>query len=515
MPPENLPAKAKEIFVAAEASARKTTCKDREDKDECASKIAWSAVKRKFKQDADGNWIPKAEVFNFSMAITRTSYDKATDTRRWKAVASDTANDLYEDNMTLELYEDFLHRIESKELPPESHRSDFWSGGIPYLSVSHYPDLDGKGVPGPVDAVFVDGRTDAGRGMLKASGRFDNTPIGRESFKAISRDIEDKIPDDQRIRISIAFLDWMHRHKSTGYVFDRSESEDPLCPECLKELITGKSKGKEFLRGHLVHLALTRVPVNTRTSMEVERSNMATRKEDAESIVGEEIAEELEEEAQVVGKSEALVIKSEEELEEKREKPSDYEDEDEEEEDKKKKKKKDMKEDKADLTVEVDASDLMRVLEEIKSEIVAEPVLAHPLDVAISELKSVFDEATQMENRDEALMAVNEPYEALVAVIQNALTKDESDDTVSGEESNEISELKSYFAEQFGLMQSQISALKSQPQQVIPDGTPPPVVPERRSVSVSMNPELFAKPEKQESETPKLTAIVRNSVGLE
>jgi hypothetical protein len=204
------------------------------------------------------------------------------------------------------------------------------------------------------------------------------------------------------------------------------------------------------------------------------------------------------------------VIKSEEERAEKDKK----EDEEEEEDDKKKKgKKKEMKEDKADMTVKVDTSDLMRVLEEIKSEVVAEPVPAHPLDVVISELKSVFDEASQMKDTNEALMAVNEPYEALVAVIQNALTKEEVSDTVSNEPSNEVSELKSYFAEQFGLLQSQISTLKSQPQQVIPGENPPPVVPERRSVS--MSPELFAKTEVKESETPKLQATVRRSVGLE
>jgi cation transport regulator ChaB len=122
MPPKNLPEGAKKIFVAAEAKAREGTCKDEKDKEKCINSIAWSAVKNKFKQDEDGNWIPKAEVSRFSMAITRTSYDKATDTRRWKAVASDTASDLYEDNMTVELYEDFMQRMESKESPPSLSR---------------------------------------------------------------------------------------------------------------------------------------------------------------------------------------------------------------------------------------------------------------------------------------------------------------------------------------------------------------------------------------------------------
>jgi cation transport regulator ChaB len=493
MPPENLPSKAKEIFVAAEAQARKTTCKDREDKDECIAKIAWSAVKSKFKQNADGDWIPKAEIAQFSMAITNTSYDKSTDTRRWKAVASDTDNDLYEDNMSLELYEDFLRRIESKELPPESFRSDFWSGGTPYLSISHYPDLNGKGVPGPVDAVYVDGKE------LKSVGRFDDTPIGKKCFQSISKDLSEGVPDDEKIRISIAFLDWKHKHKSNGFVFDRAESDEVFCPECLKDLIMGESEGKEFLRGHLVHLALTRVP------------------EDAESIV-EELADELEEEAQAVGKSlvadgdPEVVIKSEPEAEEKRKKPSDYEEDDEEEEDGKKKKKKDKEEKKSDVAEESPKIDkALHLLEEIKADLTVEPEPVHPLDIAISELKSVYDEAILMENAEEALIAINEPYEALVSVIQNSLTKEKSEDAVP--QNPEIAELKSFMAEQIGLLQSQISAIQSQPQQVLPDGTPPPVVPERRSVT--MNPNLFFQPEIKKSETPKLTETVRRSVGLD
>jgi hypothetical protein len=309
----------------------------------------------------------------------------------------------------------------------------------------------------------------------------------------------------------------MHRHKSSGFVFDRTESDEIICPECLEELITGKAEGKEFIKGHLVHLALTRVPVNTRTSMEVERS-MTTRKEDAASIVTDEIAEELEEEAKAIGKSLAtdgdpmVVIKAEDEpeVEEKREKPSDYkEDDDEEEEDDKKKKKKEMKEDKSE-TGKIDS--VLHLLEELKADLAVEPEPVHPLDPAISELKSVYDDAVKMENTEEALMAVNEPYEALVSVIQNNLSKEEVAEVSEG--NAEISQLKSFMVEQFGLMQSQISALQSQPQQVLPEGTPPPVVPERRSVTMN-NPELFAKPQVEQSETPKLTATVRRSVGLE
>jgi len=505
MPPKNLPEGAKKIYLAAEANARKTTCKDRDDIEECSNSIAWSAVKEKYKKVGE-KWVPKAELQEFSMAITRTSYDKRTNTRRWKAVASDTGEDLYNDSMTLELYEDFLHRIEIKEQPPESYRSDYWSGGMPYLSISHYPDLNGKGVPGPVDTVYVDGRE------LKSTGRFDDTPLGKKCFQAISKDLDTKstVPTNEKIRISIAFLDWMHKHKSNGYIFDRVESEDIICPECLKELISNEYEGKEFLRGQLVHLALTRVPVNTRTKMEVERS-MTTRKEDAESII-EELAEELDEEAKVIGKSEALVIKSDDDAEPLVEegkhdkKKNDDEEEDDEEDEKKKK----MKEKKAEVVEEpkVDKMDLaINLLEEIKSEVTTEPAPAHPLDIAFSELKSVYDEAVGLPDAQEALQMVQEPFEALAAVIQNGFAQEEPEEVAEVTEDPALTELRSFMQEQFGLLQSQMATLKSQPQAVIEK----PQVPQRRSI----NPNLLAKVStEQKSETPKLRAMIEQSVGL-
>ena len=518
--PSTLPSAAKELYVGAWNGAYNSTCKERSDRDECASKIAWSAVKRKYKKGKDEKWIPKAEVTRFSMAITRTSYDKLTNTRRWKAVASDTGDDTYNDNMTLELYEDFLQRIESKELPPESFRSDFWDGGMPYLSVSHYLDLNGKGVPGPTDAVYVDGRVEAGRGKLKASGRFDDTPIGKACFQSISKDLDAKsnIPDDEKIRISIAFLDWKHKHKSNGYVFDHTESKSVICPECLRELIDDEYEGKEFLRGQLVHLALTREPVNKRTKMEVR--SMTTQKEDAESIVGEEIAEELEEEkAKIVDKSEVsdndpeIVVKSEddkplvEEAKQDKKKKDDEEEEDDED-DKKKKKKKEEKSkvEKAEVAVILDTSDVMKVLEEIKSDLAVEPVPVHPLDVAVAELKSVYDEAVELPNSQEALQMIQEPFEALMLVIQSGVAKTESEEEDETTEDGAVAKAIAALAQELGLLRAEVSTMKSQPRNVLPEQ---PEVPVRRSITPSL---LMQPATETKSSTPNLRKIVERSV---
>lgn len=53
---EHLPKHAQEIFLAAFNSA----CEEY-DKEETAFKVAWSAVKHKYKKGDDGNWYKKPE----------------------------------------------------------------------------------------------------------------------------------------------------------------------------------------------------------------------------------------------------------------------------------------------------------------------------------------------------------------------------------------------------------------------------------------------------------------------
>ena len=174
-------------------------------------------------------------------------------------------------------------RITINELAPEDFRSTFWQGGMPYISVSHYPDLEGKAVPGTVERVFVDGN------QLKADGQFSKTSLGFACYYSISKDLYEEPKSENPVRVSIAFLDFGHTHKSDNYRFIRDSILD-FCPKCIEEHLKGKSSGKIFEKGQLVHLALTRVPANERTSMEVEKS-MTTRKEDATSIIGEELAD--------------------------------------------------------------------------------------------------------------------------------------------------------------------------------------------------------------------------------
>jgi len=286
------------------------------DSEEKAAKKAWGAVHNAgWKKDAKGNWV-KSSFTEFSMRIDRASYDTATNKRKIKIVASDTDEDKRGDNMSLELFNDFIDRIKRNEAPPEEYKSEYWNGGEPYISLSHYLDGNGKTVPGIINSTYVD------KSCLKSNGEFADTPLGRKCFEVICSELygENKNRQD-KIRVSIAFLDYMHKHKSNGFVYDRLNSEIPFCSECVAEAMTKNWKGLIFLKGLLIHEALTRVPVNTRTGLEVEKSmaeEILTRKDDATSIVGEELADEVikENSGQIVGKSETLVIKSDEEVSE-------------------------------------------------------------------------------------------------------------------------------------------------------------------------------------------------------
>lgn len=231
-------------------------------------------------------------IQEFSMLVSKaTLYDGVM---RWSAVNSDTDWDLYGERMSLELYKSMISKIKYKEPPPpafaELLTSDYWSGGMPYLSIAHYSDGNGRAVPGEVKELFIDGN------QLKARGTLNDSPLGRAVWKSLKEDeINYKANlDADRIRISIAFLDLAHKHGENGQTFMRKSFADK-CPACLRGV--GE---KVYLDGYLVHLALTRVPVNPRTIMEAEdtmakKSKPETKKQDALSVLGgdEQLADEV------------------------------------------------------------------------------------------------------------------------------------------------------------------------------------------------------------------------------
>jgi len=529
MPTGTLPASGKALWEKVYKKALSGSCKDKENPEECAASSAWAAVKGAgWRKDSDGKWTHKAELSEFSFTVKRAAFDKVTQEMRWRADTSDIEVDNRKDNMTQELYSDFLSHIHSGTLAPKEYRSDFWEGGLPYLSISHYPDLNGSGVPGVVENVYVDGK------FLKAKGKFSDTPLGRACFKALCDDLygEKENADYDRIRISIAFLDYAHRHKSDGSVFEREKIGD-ICSQCVLELFGAEERaGVEYLKGQLIHLALTRVPVNDRTLMEVDRS-MTTRKEDAASIIGEELADELEEQAAVVGKSEALVIKATEEetvsesvnatdvpaeiVEEAKtsdKKKDEKMDEDEEDEEEPKKKKAEVS--KSEPAEEISLEALQKDILALKSALIAEPAPEHPLDAVMAKLKSDFDEAVSVEmTADERLQIIQESYSNLGNTIKSLVETPKAEEKAEVASDNDLvkalAQVMSPLGQKLDLL---INRLDSQAQKAESVPQPRNLQPDynlRMKMLSNETGNVNSVVTKQVSETPKLRAILERT----
>jgi len=222
---------------------------------------------------------------SMDMFITKVVKDRQTGIRRWFATSSGVKRDQYNERMSVELFDDFIHRIEEREKPPEIFMSRAWQGGLPYLGVAHYLDLDGFGIAGDTEQVWRD------RTVFKAKGTFRDTPIADASYNSIKKDIENHVAPENRVRVSIAFVDWGHEHEGHGS-FERKSLID-RCGYCEQGI--GE---KIYRKGHLVHFAQTRRPAYLETEITLlEERSMASkskRHEDAASIVGEEMADELE-----------------------------------------------------------------------------------------------------------------------------------------------------------------------------------------------------------------------------
>lgn len=480
--PESLPSKAKKLWEQVYNAAKA----DGDDEEKAAKKAYGALKKAGWSKDENGKWTKKSQLSELSLTIKRASFDQETGEKRWRAETSDTGEDAYGDSMTLDLFQDFVSRIESEQEAPYRTTSGFWKGGMPYLSISHYPDYNGKGVPGEVKSVYIDGS------FLKAKGVFNDDKLGNACWEAIKRDLEEEKIDD-KIRISIGFLDYAHKHKSTGYTFERKTLDD-MCPECFMAMFTGDNAEKEYLKGQLVHLALTRIPANKRTDINpdfMEERSMATRKEDAASIVGEEVAEELESlEVAIPEVEKALVVKSEdEEVEAEPE------------------------------TIEEDGAigggdvlaELKSEIEELKSMFAPAEVEdvahdEHVLSDAFATFRSDFDVIANSEApAEEKLRQIQEPYNALGQEIISVIRGVEQEQDV--EERTEQQELIRAFSEALAPIGQKLDLLLTKQS----DYTNPNQPPARRS----FNPVDIANMPKQSNKPLSINDIARRSVGLE
>lgn len=312
----NLPGEA--IAIGVEAFEQAMVGRQSMPDDE-AQAVALSAINQYYEQ-VDGEWIVRGLV-EMSLVITKAQLHP-DGTMKWLAVTSDTDKDSRGESTSVQLFQDWINRVEKSVTVPYLP-----APRMPFLGLSHYSDLDGLGEAGPTEKMYIDGK------KFRAAGTFysdSDHPLGKALFKAVKAEydlIQKGETIEQPIRISAAWYDLCHSHGN--FTFRRKSLFDK-CPMCEKGQVVSL-----YLEGQLDHFAGTRVPINGRTSLELTERSMTTRKEDAESILLEEdkpLADELENKSKLVGKSEtetpALVVKA----KEGKEKPADKEAEEEEEE---------------------------------------------------------------------------------------------------------------------------------------------------------------------------------------
>lgn len=293
--PKNLPSRAKKLWVETFNGVIEECKGSTRECDEQAAKIAWDQVKSEYRKVGE-NWVLKAEYgeayHDVLLNITKASL-QPDGSVRWQAVASDTGMDRANEKTSVELFQDWIDRVTYKA------KVDYLpSPRMPFLGVSHYPALDGYGEAGETRRMYIDGN------VFKADGVFNpDSAIGEKLLDAVKTElamIKKGEAVEKPIRISAGWWDIQHYHSDSDYLFTRQSLLD-RCPLCEK----GQTNDKIYKAGQLDHFAATRVPMNPRTSLGLEEKSMAkiTRRDDAESIIGQEDADELERQARMVGKS--------------------------------------------------------------------------------------------------------------------------------------------------------------------------------------------------------------------
>jgi hypothetical protein len=147
----------------------------------------------------------------------------------------------------------------------------------------------------------------------------------------------------------------------------------------------------------------------------------------------------------------------------------------------------------------------LHLLSQIAEQVAPKEKSVHVLDTRMEAIKEAYDYALEMDNPQEAVRSINEPFEELARAVQEGLVKEETAEEPVVEDvavANALSDM----AKNLAVLTAEVAALKSSPQQVVA-----PQIPERRSIS----PELLAKPYVEEKAKSPIREIARASVGLD
>src|SRR3990167_643721 len=147
-----LPAAAKKMWVAAFNSAWDSYDPEKSgqpSQEGYAMAVAWGAVNKSFKKNADGEWVERS-LIHYSYGAPFTNVKRSADgTVRWRTTCSNDGVDLYATRMTTDLHDDFIRKSEQ--------------GCMPLLTIAHFYRLAPVGI---AQRLYRDGR------RLKAEGVF-------------------------------------------------------------------------------------------------------------------------------------------------------------------------------------------------------------------------------------------------------------------------------------------------------------------------------------------------------
>jgi len=190
----------------------------------------------------------------------------------WQATTSKFSRDQQGDFVKRAFYEEAIKRFQRGASP------------APFFSVAHYPaertcqcgreykSLEEftcecgreRLIAGITTHIYIDGS------QPKAKGVFFPTKLGKSVYDSCRQDIEKKVPDDERVRVSMGFYP---------------------DPDGVARPAPGQ---RDFEKGWIEHFAATRVPVVPETNLEVKALSIKTRYDDAAAIIPKALADELE-----------------------------------------------------------------------------------------------------------------------------------------------------------------------------------------------------------------------------
>jgi len=255
---KGLPDHAREIWVAAFNSAWDGWSSDKTDltQEGYAHAVAWAAVKKLYKKNAEGAWVKRSLAWEGQGRITKV-WRSADGAHHWRATVMDDGVDCYATRMTIDFQDDVCQRADA--------------GPMPWLGIAHYGR---QSQIGEATRLYRDGRFVKAEGVFTVeTGNALQRQLARAAYEAAESE-SDLLPAHRAIATSQAFYPEAHAVEDCGVL--------------------------AYTRGRMDHIALTTRPGNSRADFGVEEDEMRSsktrrdlRRDDAAAIVGPDLAKAL------------------------------------------------------------------------------------------------------------------------------------------------------------------------------------------------------------------------------